>query len=194
MTAPSTTLAAPTVDARQAHRLLGLLGMLAAPATLPFIWNQPSRTDPGDILLLLAYLAGWTCSAVAMRRLRVTGSGRGARVVFGIQILGLPLAACQQLQDLSTSRPLGDAFYMASDVAWPLSHLFMLVIFVAVWRARVWTGWRRWVPLACGLAVPATLASAVAGLPNPGLLFGLGTSGSFFALGLALLTSREREG
>lgn len=183
---------APSRTAPAAHRVLGLLGMLGAPATIIFTWAPPAKTDLTANLLMTAYLAGWACSVVGMRRLRATGSGTGARVLFAIQLLGLSLAACQQLQDQTSSRPLGDAFYFASDMAWPFSHVFMLVIFAAVWRARVWTGWRRWVPLACGLALPVTLAAAALKVPNPGIVFGLGTALSFGALGLAVLTSPAR--
>ena len=194
MTAHSAPLAAPasTPGALPAHRVLGVLGMLGAPA-FAFIWNPPAKTDLGANLLMSAYLVGWACSAVGLRRLRATGRGRGALVVFAIQMLGLALAMCQQPQDQFGRRPLGDAFYFASDMAWPFSHVFMLVVFAAVWRAGVWTGWRRWTPLACGLALPLTFAAAAAKVPNPGVVFSVGTAVSFLALGLAVCTARASE-
>jgi hypothetical protein len=163
--------------------------MLGAPAFL-FIRNPPAPTDLRANLLMSAYLAGWACSAVGLRRLRVTGRGPSARVIFAVQVLGLALAFCQQPQDQLGRRPLGDPFYSASDVAWPLSHLFMLVVFAAVWRAGVWTGWRRWTPLACGLALPLTFAAAAAGATRPGAVFAVATAASFLALGLAVFTTR----
>ena len=188
---PTASLAPSRPDSA-AHRVLGLLGMLGAPATIIFTWSPPAKTDLTANLLMIAYLAGWACSIVGMRRLRATGSGTGARVLFAIQLLFLSLAACQQVQDQTSSRPLGDAFYFVSDMSWPFSHVFMLVIFAAVWRARVWTDWRRWVPLACGLALPLTFAAAALKVANPGIVFGLGTALSFGALGLAVLTSPTR--
>ena len=192
MTAPATPGAAPVsrASAPGMHRVLGLLGTLGAPATLSFLASPPPKTDLGDNLRMLAYLGGWACSVVGMRRLRATGAGRGARILFGIQLVALALAACQQVQDQSGRRPFGDLFYAASDLAWPFSHVFMLVVFAAVWRARVWTGWRRWTPLACGLVLPLTFAAAAARLPNPGLVFGLGTAASFLTLGLAVCSAR----
>ena len=191
MTAPATPAAAPVRRAStpKVHRVLGFLGMLGAPATLSFVGTPPAKTDLGANLLMLAYLGGWACSTVGMRRLRATGRGRGAQLLFGIQLTALGLAACQQVQDQTGRRPFGDPFYVASDLAWPFSHVFMLVVFAAVWRARVWTGWRRWTPLACGLVLPLTLAAAAARLANPGLVFGLGTAASFLALGLAVCTA-----
>ena len=194
MTAPSAPLVAP-VGSRRAlpvHRALGALGMLGAPAFL-FMSTPPAPTDLRANLLMTGYLLGWACSAVGLRRLRATGRGRGALAIFVIQMLGLALAFCQQPQDQLGRRPLGDAFYAATNVAWPLSHLFMLVVFATVWRARVWTDWRRWTPLACGLALPLMFAAAAAGLPSPATVFAVGTAASFFALGLAVCTARPSE-
>jgi hypothetical protein len=138
----------------------------------------------------LVYLAGFAASVVGVRRLRATGRGRGAAALFAAQVLGLGLAASQEVQDLAGAKPLGNAFYLAADVAWPLSHVLMLAVFAAVWRARVWTGWRRWTPLACGLVVPAMMAAAaVGGRAAMGAVFCPGTAAAFFALGLAVLTA-----
>ena len=191
MTAPTAPVvaAAGRPRALPAHRVLGILGMLGAPAFL-FIWSPPAPTDLGANLLMTAYLVGWACSAVGLRRLRATGQGRGALAILVIQMLGLALAACQQPQDQLGRRPFGDAFYFASNIAWPLSHLFMLVVFAAVWRAGVWTGWRRWTPLACGLALPLMFAAAAAKVPSPTAVFAVATAASFLALGLAVCTAR----
>jgi hypothetical protein len=176
----------PAPTWRVSTRALGALGMLGALASLNFVGAPPGKTDLAANLLMLAYLGGWACSAVGMRRLRATGRGRGAAAVFAVQMLALALASCQQLQDQAARRPLGDAFYFVTDMAWPFSHVFMVVVFAAVWRAGVWTGWRRWAPLACGLALPLTFAAAAAGVPSPGLVFCAGTAASFLALGLAV--------
>ena len=187
--------AAPRVSAR---RLLGALGMLASPAFLvqwlatnPFTGAAaPPAPSVQAHAFDLVYLAGFAASAVALRRLRATGSGRGAAALFAVQMLGLALAASQDLQDLAGVKPLGGAAYAVTDIAWPLSHIFMLAVFAAVWRARVWTGWRRWAPLACGLVVPAMMAAgAIGGRAAMGAVFCPGTAAAFFALGLAVFTA-----
>jgi hypothetical protein len=184
--ARSLPAAAPS---RASLRALGAVAMLCAPSSLA-LWTPPAKTDLRANLFMTAYLLGWACSTVAMRRLRATGRGRGAAAFFAVQIALLALAACQQPQDQLGVHPLGDAFYFASDMAWPLSHLLMLGAFAAGWRARVWDGWRRWTPLACGLALPFTFAVAATRLVPPNAVFCAGTASAFFMLGLAVFTSR----
>jgi hypothetical protein len=168
--------------ARPRHRALGAVALLAAPA---FFGPTDGRVAS---LLGLWYLTGWACSAVAIRRDRATGSGRGAAAIFAIQIVGLALAAGQQIQDYLQRRPLGDTVYGICDAAWPLSHLFMLVVGVAVLRAGVWRGWRRWTPLACGLALPIALAAGAAlGRPALTASFPMLTTLAFGALAIAVL-------
>ena len=180
----------PADPSRTSVRALGVVAMLCAPAMLT-IWTPPGKSDLRANLLMCAYLVGWGCSLIGMRRLRVTGRGRGAAAFFAVQIGLLSLALCQQPQDQLGVRPLGDAVYFATDMAWPLSHVLMLGAFAAVWRARVWDGWRRWTPLACGLALPLTFAAAATRLAPPNAVFSVGTAASFLALGLAVATSRR---
>jgi hypothetical protein len=177
MTAPAPSLVVAPAAARvPLRRVLGAVGMLASPAFFaqwlasgPFGPSAAAQHAPSisGNLFDLAYLTGFAASAVGLRRLRATGRGRGAAALFVVQVAGLCLAATQDLQDLTKVRPLGDAFYAASDMAWPLSHLFMVAVFAAVWRARVWTGWRRWAPLACGLVLPLALAASAAAGARP---------------------------
>jgi hypothetical protein len=173
--------------------LLGATGIFGAPAFLVqwLAFGAPAPDAPQDAVATLVhvvYLAGFASSALALRLLRATGGGRGAAVIAAAQGVGLLLAAAQVLQDAVRARPLGDGFYAATDVAWPLSHLFMLVVGVAVLRARVWTGWRRWTPLACGLALPAAFAAmAVGGRAAMIAAFATATAAAFLALGVAVL-------
>ncbi|AHG93786.1 hypothetical protein J421_6251 (plasmid) [Gemmatirosa kalamazoonensis] len=121
-------------------RVLGALGILGSPVFLAQWLAAPSSLKVPDTtaaaLLGIVYLMGWACSAVALRRLRATGRGRGGAVILAVQLVGLSLAAGQQIQDALHAHPLGDVVYGVCDAAWPLSHLFMLVVGVAVLRAR----------------------------------------------------------
>jgi hypothetical protein len=67
----------------------------------------------------------------------------------------------------------------------------MLVVGVAVLRARVLAGWRRWTPLACGLVLPlALVAAAAGGRAAMGWVFLPGTAATFAALAVAAATVR----
>ncbi len=196
---PTAPAARPVAPAPRlpVQRLLGALGMLASPAFVVQWLSFPLPTDfsapqgAAHSFIDLAYLTGFAASAIGIRRARATGRGRGAAVVFAIQMLGLLLAASQDLQDLAGVRPFGEVAYRVTDAAWPLSHMYMLVVAVAVWRAKVWTGWRRWAPLACGLVVPTMLVAAqFGGRTAMGAVFCPGTFAAFLALGLAVWTAR----
>ena len=178
-------------------RVLGALALIGSPMMLvQYVWWQVAgAAAPGPEsgiaqVEFLLYIWGFAAAAIGLRRLRVTGRGRGAAIVTSIQALGLFLASLQPWLDLTIGRARGGAFYMATDIAWPASHVFMLVVGVATLRAGVWRGWRRWTPLACGLAFPLMAAgAALFGREAMGAVFGPATALSFGALAVALLTA-----
>jgi hypothetical protein len=142
--------------------------------------------------LNLLYIIGWTCSAVALRRLRVTGRGSAARAAFVVQCAGLALAgliACNEMSNLTglASHPL----YPLVDAAWPLSHLFMLVVGALVWRARVWRGWRRLPFFVCGLALPSYFATLPLFGEDARFAFITLVTAGFTLLGIAVRTAKE---
>lgn len=179
-------------------KLLGAFGIVGAQMfALDAVYRHAyglggGPNDHVSSALNLLYIIGWTCSAVALRRLRVTGRGGAARAAFAVQCAGLVLAgliSCNEMLDLTglASHPL----YFVFDAAWPLSHLFMLVVGALVWRARVWRGWRRLPCFICGLA----LLSYFATLPLLGAdarfaFITLVTAG-FTLLAVAVRTAKE---
>ncbi len=198
MTASVSPLPAHASAARPPlHRLLGAVALVGSPMLLLqyVAWRLAGTAAPGPEsrvaqLEFLLYIWGFAASAIGLRRLRVTGRGRGAATITAIQGVGLLLASCQPLLDLTVGRARGGAFYVATDVAWPASHVFMLVVGGAALRAGVWRGWRRWTPLACGLAFPLMAAGAAAfGREAMGAVFGPATALAFGALAVALLTA-----
>lgn len=73
------------------------------------------------------------------------------------------------------------------DAAWPLSHLFMIVVGIAALRAKRLTSWRRIAPLLCGLALPLFMAATVATGEGGGrYLFPTFTLVAFALLGYAV--------
>jgi hypothetical protein len=62
--------------------------------------------------------------------------------------------------------------FFAFDLFWPLSNLAMVVVGIAVIRAKGLPGWRRYVPLAVGLWFPLTMLGVVlVGRTSPYLFY-----------------------
>ena len=194
-----TNVSAPTQEAFLSPRLLGTLGMLGSPMMLVEGFYRTVTHLPenhmGPVLgvLNLLYVIGWMCSVRGMRRLRVTGNGPASAVLFVIQMTCLVLAG-QWAVYAATGRDMdrGNLFLAITDAAWPLSHLFMLVVGGFVLKANVWRGWRRAAPFVCGLALPSVMAlSPFFDRAGGGYAFGILTTVGFLMLGNAVRTSRS---
>jgi hypothetical protein len=180
-------------------RLLGTFAMIGAPflclefilVGLTFDGTQPPNRIVGALELL--YLGGWLASAVGLRQLKATGEGALAGTIFIIQLAGLTLAALFTVQGIVQADPDPNRlFFRVTDAAWPLSHLFMLVVGAFVLKAKVWRGWRQFTPILCGLALPSLFAAnALFGNKIGGIVFGLGTVATFMLLGYAVRTSEK---
>ena len=180
-------------------RLLGTAGIVAAPmmAVLGLYYHfwqiSNDQSTPVTGLLGVIYIAGWMCSAVGTRWLGVTGTGTSSTVAFVVQIIGLALAGVFSLQEIFRFGFLEGSFLFGlTDAAWPLSHLFMLVIGGLVVNTGVWKGWQRSAPFVCGLALPSCFAAMGAGAPGVGfVLFPVLTAIGFSMLGYAVRTSGD---
>ena len=174
-------------------RLLGTIGMIGAPMLFLSGLVYSLGLEGGAwawvaSALGMLYLVGWAASAAGMRRLRVAGLLSG--LVFAVQLIGLSLALIFNALEMARANP-DTLFFRVTDLAWPVSHLFMLVVGGLVLAARAWRGWRSWTPLLCGLALPAYFgARALLGGEVGGFfLFGVLTAATFTRLGHAVRTS-----
>lgn len=176
----------------QGPRLLGTIGVFGAPMLLLSGLIYSLGPEGGAWALVasvlgMLYLIGWAASAAGMRRLKVAGRLSGA--VFAVQLVGLSLALIFNVLEVARANP-ETLFFRITDLAWPVSHLFMLVVGTLVLAARVWRGWRSWAPLLCGLALPIFFgARPLLGGQVAGLLFGVLTAVAFTLLGYAVRTS-----
>jgi hypothetical protein len=180
---------------RSNPQILGTIGMIAAPMMLVEAVLTRTIGLPGGMfgrtegVLGLFYLVGFVCSAFGLRMLRVTGKGLCATFLLVVQIAGFSLAACQNILQILGRANRNNKLFQIADMAWPFSHILMLVIGVATVLAGVWKGWRKFTPLFCGLALP--LAVAAGGLLGGEALevtFGVLTAASFLLLGYAIRT------
>ncbi len=196
MSADQISLTLNKQEAALSTRLLGTLGMIAGPLlfgelmlySLGYAEGPHARFIP---LLGIGYLAGWACSLVGMRRLRATGNGAGALAFFSLQLAGLFLAFLFNVQEMAGSNP-DTLFFFITDMAWPVSHVLMLVAGALALHAKVWRGWRISAPFLCGLALPVFFALKAAGIMELGsFIFGISTALSFMLLGYAVRTGER---
>lgn len=194
MSADQISLSLPRGRSTISTRTLGTLGMIASPLLFAegMLFSLGYAESPYARLISLlgiGYLLGWACSLVGMRRLRATGPGAVALAFFIIQLVGLFLAAVFNVQEMMGANP-DSLFYFVTDLAWPASHILMLVLGTLVLLAKVWRGWRVVAPFLCGLALPAFFAiKAIAGITLGGFTFGVTTTMAFMLLGYAVRTS-----
>jgi len=180
-------------------KVLGTVAILGSPMMLiEFLLEQGGGLPGGQFgrvegALGIIYLIGFLSSALGLRILKATGKGTLAAVLFWIQIIGLSLAACQSILQMIGRADSSNRFFRIADAAWPLSHVFLLVIGIAVLFAKMWSGWRRLTPFFCGIALPLALgAGAAGGRESLGAAFGILTATSFMLLGCAIRTSGGR--
>jgi len=173
--------------------------MLASPALLieglfiTFVYQGESLNGRVVGLLGIIYTIGWACSLTGMRQLKVLGKNLLGEILFVVQMTGVTLAFTQSLMEI-TQLNIDDQnlLFQITDAAWPLSHLFMIVIGIYVLASKAWRGWRSVTPLLCGLALPVFFALAALGAKAIGIfIFGAATTIAFMLLGYAVRTSNE---
>jgi hypothetical protein len=167
---------------------LGIVGMIGAPAMLvSSLFARPF--SPAENALGLVYLTGFVASVIGLRRARVTGKGNTGLVVFMVQMIGLALSFSQNTMDLVGHRQ--SQLYAIANAAWPVSHVFMLVVGILAFRARVRSGWCSFTPFGCGLALPLAFAvGAAVGHTAMRVTFGILTMLSFMLLGNCVRKSK----
>jgi hypothetical protein len=173
------------------RRFLGLLATICAPTLLiqsfgtSFVGNSPSPVKQIFAFLGVLYIGGWICGAIGMFRQKVYGTDKSRKIVFGIQIILLTLALLFSVQETAgiSYENGGGTFFGVCDAGYPLSHLFMFVVGVFTWRAKVWTGFSRFAPLLVGAALPLTLSL----MPLFGMVVGFFTFGCLTTIGLGTI-------
>ncbi|HEX8888538.1 MAG TPA: hypothetical protein VF779_05145 [Pyrinomonadaceae bacterium] len=181
-------------------RILGTIGMLASPMLLIewllFTYIYRGENQNGRIVGLLGiiYTIGWACSLIGIRRLKALSRNLAGDILFVVQLAGVSLAFTQSVMELTQLNIASqNLLFQITDAAWPLSHLFMIIVGIYVLASRIWQGWRSVTPLLCGLALPLFFALAALGARGIGsFVFGAATTIAFMLLGNAVRTSDER--
>jgi hypothetical protein len=134
-------------------------------------------------LLLIAGLIG-------LARLGAAGRGILATSGLGLSLLGLAVLIVAEFSWLADLGSTTDALYGIATLAMMVG---LILLGVAVLRARRWTGWHRFTPLACGLFIPLVMGPSFA-LPGYAANYAIGLWGvCWLLLGLALRAEAARE-
>jgi len=175
------------------NRVLGVIAMICAPGMLGFMLGGEENALITGIASMV-FMAGWICSNIGMQRMRATGTGTWGRAVLLIQLVGLVLAFIFGFIEATALLDENNIVWVVTDLAWPLSMLWMLVVGVTAIVARQLSGWQRFVPVLCPFWLP--LAALGWAFGDAGGVIGLGYSAVlWFLLGyVVFLGSDSRQG
>lgn len=152
-------------------RTLGTIAMICAPALfvegLITTVNGPSNVTIG--IASFVFMFGWICTNLAMQQMQATGTGLWGKVVLWIQLVGLVLAMLFGLIEATNLLPEDNLIFIITDMCWPLSMVYMIVVGIMTIRANRWAGWQRFVPLACAGWLPVALIIGMGAGSNPTL-------------------------
>lgn len=182
-------------------QVLGALAVIGAPMLLlQFLLGNPQLSaeavgDGGLIASLgVIYIGGWMAGIIGMFRQKVYGQTAAAKIVFFIQTFLLFLALMFSL--LETIRVGYDShpvLMITTDTGYPLSHLFMTVTGIFVYRARAWQGVTKLAPFIVGFALPINFAMMpFLGMQVAAILFSIMTATGIAILGYGVFKNTGR--
>ncbi|GHB75378.1 hypothetical protein [Persicitalea jodogahamensis] len=177
-------------------KVLGTLGLLGAPfLSFNTYLNVSSSgiytTTPLSGFFDLFYITGWLCSMAGLQQLGAAGTDRLGRIIMPTVLVTLVLANLYNFYEIIL--PEHDTLlYRTLDLFWPISNLVMIGVGIAVIRARRLRGWKRYIPLMCGLWLPFTML-VWSKLPFGFHLTNAHTALAWTLLALVVFTSHESD-
>lgn len=145
------------------NRSLGTLAMVCAPALLVEAFltrDQPSALVTG--IASMIFMLGSLCSHVGLWRIAATGRGWWGRAVLGIEMTLVVLAFLFGLFEAAGILGETNIIWNITNVAWPLSMVFMLVVGITAVVAGRLPVPHRFIPVLCGLALPVSTLISIA--------------------------------
>lgn len=177
----------------------GLVTAFIAPAVSSNRYSYP-YTPTGYLIAEFSFALNHVLLLIgilAVARSGAAGTGRPRRIGVRISVAGLAaLTLCEILSmallNSAARTSATDALGMAYGVATILIGVGLVLTGVAAARTRIWTGWARFIVLACGIAVFVIVLPGVFGPFLAGRLALTVWMLMFAALGLALLQTHQR--
>jgi hypothetical protein len=110
----------------------------------------------------MVFMIGSLCSHIGLWRIAATGRNWWGRAVLGLQITLVSLAFLFGLFEATSLLAEDNPLFIITDMSWPISMLFMLVVGITAAVVGRLAGWRRFAPLLCGLAFPLSILITMA--------------------------------
>ena len=181
-------------------KTLSIAGMIGAPflaiemLTTDVTSSQgPQATTGWGAIMDTIYMIGWMCTILALLRSGAAGRQGWAKNVLKIQLILLTIA---NLYNIWSATGIGTdtALFRIADMIWPVSNAFMLVTGIAIIKAKVLTGWKRYAPLVAGLWLPSSIIPMlIAGRAPFTLYWGLAYSAiAWTAMAFAVYKAQEQ--
>lgn len=139
------------------YRTLSTIAVLTAPflcIELVYVDHSTSFTPVATGVLGLIYMIGWMSSVYILKGLHEHIPG--SQYFFGAQLVFLTLAQIWNLLVIIQYEPTAPPYYI-TDVFWPISNVFMLVLGIAIIKWNVLQGFGKYATLIVGLWLPFSL-------------------------------------
>lgn len=142
-------------------RLFGILCMVgSALAVLGFIIEAPKGLDgvtASDYLglvgvMMMAWMIGVALAVVAMISLNVVGNGTISRFLAFVPVIAVGLLFIGNTYHYFSAVDINTSETLLIPIGWLLYMVGTLLLSIVTIAAKTWTGWRRFIPLACFLA------------------------------------------
>lgn len=151
-------------EVRSSMRLLGLLGMVLSPSF--FVMFTSDTNAQGNLTQAAAFAGflftiGWFSNVLGLWQLRATGKRLPGRILLGVELVGVTLAAIFQIFEF-TGFAVGTIFFTIVDIAWPLSMIILLIVGITIAIIGGLRGAARFVPVIAPLWLPLNIIVTMA--------------------------------
>ena len=138
-------------------RTLSTIAVLTAPflcIELVYVDHTTAFTPVATGVLGLIYMIGWMSSVYLLKKLHEHIPG--SQYFFGAQLVFLSLAQVWNILVIIQYEPSSPPYFI-TDVFWPISNVFMLVLGIAIIKWNVLKGFGKYATLLVGLWLPFSL-------------------------------------
>ena len=151
------------------NRILGTIAMICAPALFIEGLTTANLNNVTIGIASMIFMIGWAASNIGMQRMQAIGTGMAAKIVLWVQLFGILMAMLFGFLEATAILPEDNWFFIFTDMCWPLSMVFMIVVGIMAIRANRWAGWQRFAPLMCAAWLPVAMLIGMGAESNPAL-------------------------